>query len=246
MDRAAVRTEIRDILGELVADFWSDAELNRYVQEALYRFSQESRWSWLLTEGVGQLLAGDDWLTLKSGVHQHRHLNIMLQKVGDTNRPYLPKRVSPSKGLELRTMYPTPGSYPSWYYVASAVDDLGDGGFVTTVRFIPRPVSDVDVTYQYYRAPLEFLADNDVPDLPVQYHKALVHFAAGTAWLKELGAASKATEQFNLYNKVVAQAREEERSQADDDVLAWGDDEPQYGTPRPVLDVFAVPDHLGP
>jgi hypothetical protein len=216
MDLEDIRTEVRDIIGEETADFWSDAELNRYINEALRRLVGENRWSWLLTEGVAD----------------YRHLNFLLTRSGDT-RPYLPKRVTPARGFRLRqTMY-TSQAYPAFFYVASVTDDTGD--HQTTVRFVPTPTGTVDVEFQYYRVPATLDGDEDVPDVPVQYHKAIVHYAAGTAWLKELNGGAKAQEQYNLYDSIIAQARDDEESASDDEVLTWGGaSETELGTSGPV------------
>jgi hypothetical protein len=221
VDLSTIRTEVRDIVGEETADFWSDAELNRYINEACYRFAGENRWSWLLTEGTGQLQANDPELLLTQGVADYRHLNIMLTRSGDT-RPYLPKKVSPARGFRLRQAHYTAQSYPAYFYVTTAEDSSGTGDFTTVVRFLPTPNGAMDVEFQYYRQVAELDADSDVPDIPVQYHKALVHYAAGTAWLKELNGGAKAQEQFNLYDTIVMQARDDEESAADDEVLVWG------------------------
>jgi hypothetical protein len=223
MDLSTMRTEVRDIIGEETADFWSDAELNRYLNESLRRFSGENRWSWLLTEGTGTLYANDPEFILTDGVAEYRHLHFMLTRSGDT-RPYLPERVSPARGFQLRTRYYTAQAYPKWFYVTSVEDSDNDGSFWTTVRFIPTPTGDVDITFQYYRTPATLDGDTDVPDVPAQYHKALVHHAAGTAWLKELNGGGKAQEQFQMYEAVVREAVDDEETQSDDTIFIVGGD----------------------
>lgn len=221
MNRSDIRTEVRDIIGELTADFWTDAELNRYINEALRRFAGENRWSWLLTEGTGALTAGDPEMYLTAGVADYRHLHMMLTKDGDT-RPYLPKRVTPARGYQLRQVHYTASAYPLYWYVVGMSSPDTDGEYVTTVRFIPEPTNDVDVDFQYYRVPADLDGDSDVPDVPTAYHKALVHFAAGTAWLKELNGGPKATEQFSLYDAVVTEALGDEEGSPDDDFIVVG------------------------
>ena len=227
MDRSDIRTEVRYILGELSADFWADAELNSYIQEALYRFAAEERWPWYMTEFTGSLAADDPTMDLTTEVAAARHINLSLTKVGDT-RMYQPTRVDPSEGFKLRSMYPGTGSYPAYWYITAVLTDQADDEFVYRARFIPTPVGDMDVDAQYYRAPALLEGDSDIPELPTQYHKALVHYAAGTAWLKELNGGAKAEEQFQMYAGVVSQARDEWMMQADDDPIVIGADEPQY------------------
>jgi hypothetical protein len=228
MNRGEMRTEVRDIVGEEVADFWSEPELNRHLNEAHFRFLNEERWPWLVSEATGSIAAEDPGFDLPAGVAMNRAINIRL--TGVDLRPYPPERVSPSKGFELRDAH-SPGytsPYPRWFYIASVLDASGSGDFVYTVRFVPDNTTDMDIDLQYFRAGVELGSDGDYPDLPVEYHKALVHYAAGTAWLKELNGAQKAKEQFELYADVVTQAKKEWLSEPDDDPLVIGSDEPQY------------------
>jgi hypothetical protein len=144
-------------------------------------------------------------------------------------------------------MYTQPTTYPAWYYVASVTSDTGVVD--TVLRFIPAPVSDLDVDYQFFRTPDDMVDDIDIPDLPVTYHQALVHYAAGTAWLKELNGRGKAEEQYQSYAGIVEQARGEWMTQADDDPIVMGQDEPQYdrgvwSTADPLY--LRMPSTLGP
>lgn len=249
MDLGTMRTQVRDIVGELAADFWTDAELNRYLNEANIRFQFEATWPWLLTESVDTLEGGTSTLLLQEGVDVNRHINISLTKEGDTTRTHNPIRVSPTKGFEMRRRYNnlTTVNWPNWYYVVATSDDSAVGLFSSVIKFIPTPADDMDVEYQYYRVPLEMTTDAFVPDLPVQYHKGLVHHAAGTAWLKEFNGGPKATEQFTLYNEVVNQARRENFSDANDAPLVMGKDEPQYKIGRGPEDIWLLrmPETLG-
>lgn len=231
MNLGTMRTEVRDVIGELTADFWTNAELNRYLTEAHFRFIGEATWPWLLTEATGSLAAGVDDLDLPDGVDFTKNINISLTPEGET-RLYQPVRVSPSKGFQLRTMYSstTTAQRPSWFYVTSVADGSGEALFTTTIKFVPTPTDTMEVEYQYFRQVPDFTADSDVPDLPVEYHKALVHYAAGTAWLKELNGGPKGGEQFELYALVVEQAKREFFAEPNDTPLVMGKDEPQYDT----------------
>lgn len=246
MDLSTMLTEVRDILGEETADFWSDAELTRYLNEGQARFTNDTRWNWLITEGTGQLDADDPELMLVEGVDPNRHMNIKLQKESDsTSRAYLPVKVAPAKGFELSTLYTQTSSYPEWFYITRIYSDLEDGSYQTVVKFVPTPNALMDVTYQYFRTPADLSGANDVPDLPLPYHKALVHYAAGTAWLKELNGGKKAQEQFDLYAVVRDQAAQEQAAQSPDDFLVAGKNEPQL--PQGRRDIMSrIPETLGP
>jgi|SRR3990170_3521620 len=249
MNLGTMRTEVRDIIGELTADFWTDAELNRYLTEAHFRFIGEATWPWLLTEATASLAATVDTLELPAGVDYTKSINLSLTPEGET-RIYQPVRVSPSKGFQLRTMYSstTTVQRPSWFYVTSVADGSAEALFTTTIKFIPAPTGTMEVEYQYFRQVSDFTADNDIPDAPVEYHKGLVHYAAGTAWLKELNGGPKAKEQFELYSLVVEQAKREFFAEPNDQPLVMGKDEPQFGLRFVPGDPWLtrIPETLGP
>lgn len=249
MNRGDIETEVRDILGELVADFWSAAELVRYINEAQRRFNGEATWPWLLTEGTASLAATVADLELGNGIDFTKNINLSLTPEGET-RMYQPVRVSPTKGFELRSMYSsnTTSTWPRWFYVTSVVDSSSQGLFTTTIKFIPTPTGTMEVAFQYFRVVDDMTAASDIPDLPVEYHKSLVHFAAATAWLKELSGGPKAQEQFELYSLVVEQAKREFFAEPNDQPLVMGKDEPQYATGRAPADpwLLRMPERLGP
>ncbi len=249
MDREDMRTQVRDIIGEDAADFWSDAELNRYLTEAQYRFLGEANWPWCMTETTDTLESGDTDIPLTEGAAFARTINFKFS-TSETTRPYQPTRVSAAKGFELSLGYMpgTTGTAPLYFYIVSVDDDDDDGEFVWVARFIPAPASDMDVSYQYFRDGNVLDADDAVPFLPGKYHKGLVHHAAGTAWLKELNGGPKAQEQFELYNAVVDQAKREMFSDPDDDHMIMGHDDPQYDSVygRPDYWQMRIPETLGP
>ena len=109
-------------------------------------------------------------------------------------------------------------------------DGAPSGEFIYTVRFLPKPSVEFAVEYQYFRVPARLVDDTDVPDMPVQYHMALPHDAAGQKWLKELNFGVKAAEQFELRNAILEQARTEYEAEADDDFIVAGGEEPQLGS----------------
>lgn len=111
--------EVRARLQELVEDFWQDDEVLRAINEGVNRFAQEEKWPYLYTVQEGLVLvAGEDTLTLTSGVAYERHFNLMLNFSGDA-RPRLPHRVHPSEGYSLRRTYYTDTAEPMAYYIAS-------------------------------------------------------------------------------------------------------------------------------
>lgn len=241
MDLLAMRTEVRDIVGELVADFWTDAELNRYITEAQFKFLGEAQWPWLVTASTLSFTGGTPTASFAESVEPQNIIAVSLEKVGDTRR-YALQRVSPAKGFELQNRYSTAttSSYPGWWYASAVADADSDNLYIYTVTLIPTPTSNMTFRFLYLRDGVVLSGDTVEPDLPVEFHKALVHYAAGTAWLKELNGGPKAQEQFDLYNLTVVQAKREFFADNNDQPLVMGKNEPQYEIGRPPQDPWLM------
>ena len=223
MTVATMKTEVRMRLGENAADFWQDADIIRALNEAQHRFDAEEKWPWLQTEVTAQTVAANvTTFALTGNVDVTRQFSVMLTPNTQTMPIAGPTRVDPSKGMELRRTLYTPATSPLYYYLVNI-----DQSAVPHIRWVPVPTVVHSMDYLYFRLPGDLIADSDCADIPVQYTEAIVSWATATLWLKELQGGVKAQEQFNIYNAVLAQAREESLSQADDDILSWGGEEPR-------------------
>jgi hypothetical protein len=227
MDYGTAKTEVRARLQELAPDFWTDSEVLRAMNEGLTRFSLEEKWTWLLAERTGvNLAANTPTLDLEAGVNFERHFNLMMEFTGDS-RPRLPRRVSAVEGYQLRTRFYNTASEPMYYYIA--YDATGES-VVPTVRFVPVLNRAATVSYQYIRDPVPLTgADAQVIDCPDEYVMAVVAYATGHLFLKELSTSAKADEQFALYQKIVNDARRLHKKLIPDSGFAWGRNEPEFG-----------------
>lgn len=229
MNLTTLRTEVRERVGELSADFYTDAEVDRAINEAQQRFASEERWPWLYTEWTSTLDGGDDSLTLPSNVSLNRVFNVSLSG-GSLARPALIERLEPKSGFRARFMYDGYSGVPIYYYIHSSNQNDDNSPPVTyTARFIPTPDVDYDVEAQYLFTPLDLAAANDEPSCPEEYQEALVAWAAGKLYLKELAISQKAKEQFAIYGKVLDQAREDTLALTQDEEVAWGRRAPVHG-----------------
>lgn len=223
------KEEVRARLQELTADFWTDNEVLRALNEGVNRFSQEEKWPWLYSVVTGvNLPANTPTLALQEGVAFERHFNLIITFAGDS-RPRIPRRVGPAEGYQLRTRYYVSQAEPIAYYIVSQADADSDAEFVPTVRFVPPLSRAATVEYQYIRDPVEPTNDNQPLDIPNEYAMAAVAYATGHLFLKELSTSAKASEQFELYKKIVDDARKQVRKVVIDSGLAWGRNAPEYG-----------------
>jgi hypothetical protein len=230
VDLTTARLEVRERLGELSANFFTDVEVDRAINQAVQHFNAEEQWPWLFTEFTGQIgLSGpdDDELALPDDVSLNRMFNVSASG-GSLSRPQMVERVAPDAGFRLRFAYTNHQRDPRYYYLTSAVADVGNGVHVTyTMKFIPQPNTTYDLEAQYLRTPGVMAGANDLTDCPKSYDDAIPSWASGKLFLKEFGISQKASEQFALYADTLAQARRDTLAQSQDEVVAWGRELPE-------------------
>lgn len=232
MDLTALRLEVREVLNELTADFYTDSEVDRAINSGVRRFCAEEQWPFLLTEWTDGVLATDvNTLDLPTNISLTRVFNLSID--GDSlSQPILLRRVDPSEGFQLRFQYTDRTGTPRWYYIASSnLVATGDEEppIIYTARVIPTPDAAYTVEAQYMMVPTDLSAVTDEPPVPYEYQEAICAWAAGKLLLKELGISQKASEQFSIYAKVLEQARKDLKSFSLDEVVAWGRREPLRG-----------------
>lgn len=233
MDLTTLRLEVRERIGEVgTADFFSNDEVDRAINEALRRFSSEEHWPWLYTEFSDTLTTDSDELVLPADVSLNRTFNLSL--TGDLVQfPYVLERLEPKSGFRARFQNSGRTSRPRWYYISRTNLNDDDHPPVTyTARLIPTPDQDYDVEAQYLMVPPILSGDSDEPACPEEYQEAIVAWAAGKLFLKELQISAKANEQFGVYQKVLEQARKDTLSIHQDEKVAWGRETPIYGFRR--------------
>ena len=224
MNFGTMRTEVRERLGEATPNFWPTAAIDRWLNEGVRQFCREEDWSWLLTiQRNIPVGAGVGSIELIDNVTPNRHFNMRLWKAGDTT-PVTPTRVSPVEGFNLEGHLTTNGTPQFWYVSTTAVNDYGAGdvALANVVTLIPSPDVAYTAEYMYTREPSELTADASEADVPPAYREAVVAWATGVAWLKELSGGNKAQEQFSLYASVVDKAKRDERKLSADSRLKWG------------------------
>lgn len=251
MDLATIRTEIRERLGETTEeDFWKDSQILRAINEAMRRFAQEERWPWLYTTytGAPALSAGNPTVELIDDVNVSRHFSLTFQKSGTNERIIVPRRIDPGAGIRLRHEYGDATGQPRYYYITHSIKNTytsGDPmGMAVVIRVLPTPDVAYDIEYSYVRNPEELVADTDIADIPDNYVDAIISYATGNLWLKELNGGGKAQEQFNLYNIIVDQARKELAALSIGETLVWGRKPPEW-QPRDMFPFVNLPPNIG-
>ena len=226
MNLSTLRQEVRERIGELEEDFFSDDEVDRAINEAVRRFSAEEPWPWLYTEWTSALDGDDNSLDLPSNISLNRIFNMSVSG-GSLAQPRLLERLEPKAGFRARFIYDQRTGPPRWYYIAASnQDDDGAPPVTYTARVIPTPDDDYDVEAQYLAVPAELSGDADEPQVPDEYQEAIIAWAVGKLFLKEFSISQKASEQFSIYAKVLDQAREDTLALHQDEDVAWGREAP--------------------
>lgn len=249
MELSGLRTEVRERLNELTADFYTDAEVDRALNEGVRRFCAEEMWPFLLTEWTdGQLTADNAELDLPNNVSLTRVFNVAID--GDSlDRPRMLERVDAQEGFKLKHQYDGRTGIPRWYYIArSNLVLTGDEEppIIYTAKMIPVPDATFTVDAQYMMVPIDLAAATDEPPIPLEYHEAVAAWATGKLLLKELAISQKASEQFGLYQKVLEQAKKDLRAFNLDETVAWGRQHPLRGYWADEFDPrFRIPPNVG-
>jgi hypothetical protein len=237
MDLETLIDETRERIGETTeADFFTDAEVTRAINEALRRFSNEERWPWLFTEFSGTTTQDDADFDLPSNIAINRTFGLHIPDSGSLAGGQMLERVTPMEGFRLKVAYSDHTGVPRFYYI-SHTGLLADGAppVTYTARLVPTPDEAYDVEGLYMAVPDLLSGDGDEPMLPEEYQAALPAYAAGVLFLKELQISQKASEQFALYQSILMNAVKETKQFNADETVAWGRSKPALRMPFDVL-----------
>jgi hypothetical protein len=245
MNLTTIRTEVRERVGELSADFFTDAEVDRAINEAIRRFAFEEKWPFLLTEWSSALDGDDPELALPSNISASRVFNLSIDS-DSLPGPRILQRVDAREGFALRHQNSAATGIPQWYYIArSNQNDDNSPPIIYTAKVIPTPDQDYNVEALYMAVPIDLAAANDEPMIPEEYQDAIPAWAAGKLFLKEQAISQKASEQFGVYAKVLEQARLDYKSFNTDEIVAWGRRQPLRGRWASTMDPLFRTGQLG-
>lgn len=227
MNKAELREDVRERIGERVENFWLDTFIDRHLIQGVRRFNNEERWPWLLTkQGNIPLPAALSTIELIDNIPVNRHLGLVLHPDTDLTTDLVLKRVSLPEALRHIQDYAGTASTPTMYFSATALAnayDDGDTATAVTLTVLPTPDVDYTADFYYYRDDLVVLeTDEDEPRLPESYQDAVIAWATAQCFLKELNGGNKAQEQFNLYATILEQAKQDLKELPEDRIITWG------------------------
>lgn len=209
------------------ADFFTDAQITRSLNEGLRRFTNAERWPWLYTEFSDTLGLGESELTLPDDVALNRVFALSIMDSVNLAGGVMLERIQPVEGFRMRMAYNDRQGTPQYYYIAGTNLDA-DGSPPTryTAKFIPEADAEYEIGGIYMFVPPLLDAGDDEPALPTEYQDALPAYAAGLLYLQELEISQKASEQFTLYTNILGEAVKDTKQFDADEVVAWGRSKP--------------------
>src|SRR5687767_10443554 len=185
-----MREDVRARIGEDAADFWKDADINRYLNAGVTRFCHEEKWDWLFHVYTGIPVAlGEPEIELIDDVDYTRHTGLALRPSGDStdSRLITPVRIPVQRGLELRQTYYTQAE-PQFFYLSHVVrksyedPSLAPDANALVIRMLPTPERAYVAEFSYFKNPAS-MVDGDYCVVPEPYQDAVIAWATGMCWL---------------------------------------------------------------
>lgn len=178
--QAEILTQVRDRLDEPTARQYSDAQIRRWINEAMRDIATRIRW--YRTSSTIAAVAGTQTYNFAADCLEVHAVGY--QRTGDTQMydlEYVDLRNLKSETYtHLHTSEGTPQVFWTWGYPGSATFDLG---------LYPTPSAAGTITVHYYAVPDELNTDtsdaNTAVEVPMGYERLVVDYAAYTAFMMD-------------------------------------------------------------
>lgn len=205
MTRAQLRTATRALLKEASADYWSDATLNGYLDDAVRTYS--SRLGILTREQTANIVNGQYEYTLPSDYVIPVGAAMVPPPAYTVAVDGVPLSYLPFPVLQLIRSYGAGASLGTAPQFWSLFNGAGDStGAVQSVQILPTPTANgngnLRIAYEAKAAALS--ADTSTPVLPEEDHECLPWGAAARAYL-ERGQLEEATVYQTMFDRRIAE-----------------------------------------
>lgn len=170
-----LRTRVRDALDEDTARFWTDAQLNRWINDGAHDVARRS-----------EVLQDTDDVTASSGTQEYTLTNDVLRvyrvewQPGDStaNRYALEYRDFNSMDAIWWSQQKSSTGYPYWYTL---------WGYPPQLKLIvyPTPSEDGHLFVHHYRLPADMSDDGDDVELPIGWDEIIINYVEYVALRKD-------------------------------------------------------------
>lgn len=207
MNRGKMRLEVRRAIDELTAEFWTDAEINDWLNEGAKTLVAIAQPLQMMTQF--NTIANQQEYVLNPDIDEIFSVNF-----NDGSNLY---QLEPCDAKSVQWGTPSTSTYPTHFYLR--FQSLATGGHAQS-GIILGPVSDDNaepqmtlglhpspqvtgkaVTISYYARHVLMTNDLQVPQIPVEFHRGIVYYAVAQAKVKDEAYAEsdKFMEKFSNY-----------------------------------------------
>lgn len=173
----AIRTDLRSRLDESSARFWSNTELNTWINEGLRDVSRRSEV--LLKYDVGTaVVAGTAKYTLPTDVIRLHRVEFV--PTGSTSIYPLEASTYQQMDSVWGVQQSVQRSYPSYYVLWGVAGAIG-----MTIQLYPVPSQAGLLYLYYYRLPATLSSDSDVAEIPAGWEDLVTQYAEYVAMRKD-------------------------------------------------------------
>jgi len=168
MNRAEIRTAVRSFLNEDIPGFWTNAQLNAYINLASDRLNSiiaATREDYFTISATFQTVAGQKSYSFPEDCRFIRRMEIY----DPTNTSYIIKLDElrwPRIEANGDWMFPSTGAQPKRYITRGSQFDL-----------YPIPDDVYDIRIYYDARPIAMDDDADIPTAPLDFHDMIVYWA---------------------------------------------------------------------
>lgn len=181
-----IRTRVRDLLAEATAGFWTDAALNRMINDGVRDIAIKAQCIQNINSEV--TVNGTREITITGDCYKAHYLEYT------------------TAGLGLMKMLPTQlgrietnGSTPERWY------EFHDAG-IEKIGIEPLPDAVYNIDVYLADTPTEMTADGNTPSIPLEFRPLVILYAFGRA-LKKLKRTAQAAQIFAMYTNELMHSR---------------------------------------
>lgn len=197
MNRGEIRAEVRKLLFEDDADFWADSELNAWINEGVRLMTKESHALQAIYQVSPELKPGStseykSEIVLPSDVLE---IFSVVCVNGNTKTKLRNRDFRMMAHSQRHAGVPTDYYLRRWtrqqlqdYSTGLQLSDIGTSGNLPTMVLGLNPVpSSANLLFwvHYYPTHYELLDDIDIPAIPIEARRGLIHYAAHLGFEKE-------------------------------------------------------------
>lgn len=212
MTRKQIRDKVRKSLGETTASFWTDSELNQWIEDAIVDLA----WRTKCLRTMGTMTTVEDQLEYTLSTYFPKLNNVLEIYYDQNGDSETVARLVPRKREDMDAIYPgwkgNASGTPSTY-VCSVEEDY--------LAIYPAPDSDNAGAYlecHYSYKPTAMTGDSSTPEIPLVLHDAIVERVKVDGY-ETRGLGDRANNSRQLYMSMISDYMIEKQKDLDEEII---------------------------